>query len=145
MASVLPEKKSPPTGTVVSPDDPTLGKLVADASRDFSALVRQEIQLAKSELKVSARTGGIGLGLFAAAAFLAVCMVILLSVTVAYFIHWNGSGLDLHWAFLIVTLFYALLAGVLAFLGLRKVKKVRGPERAIAQAQETKVALTKRS
>ena len=129
----------------VKPDDPTLGKLFSDASRDFSALIKQEIRLAKSELQFSIKAGGIGAALFAGAAFLAVCAVILLSVTVAYFINWNDKGLSLHWAFLIVTLFYLLAAGLLAFVGLRKVKQVKGPERAIAQAQETKVALTKRS
>ena len=34
-------------------DDPTIGKLVTDASRDISTLISKEIQLAKSELKVS--------------------------------------------------------------------------------------------
>ena len=57
---------------VPSKDDPTLGKLVADASRDVSALLRGEIALAKSELKLSVKAGGLGLGLFAAAAFIAV-------------------------------------------------------------------------
>ena len=43
-----------------SPDDPTIGRLVADASRDISTLVSKEIELAKSELKVSVQAGGIG-------------------------------------------------------------------------------------
>ena len=145
MASALPEKSAQSDRTVVRPDDPTVGKLFSDASRDLSTLVRQEIRLAKSELTFSAKAGGIGLGLFAGAAFLGVVAIILLSVTIAYFIYWDDQGLELHWAFLIVTLFYLLVAAVLAFLGLRKIKQVKGPKRAIAQAQETKVALTKRS
>ena len=59
-----------PQPDVPSKEDPTLGKLVSDASRDISALVRGEIALAKSELKVSVKAGGVGIGLFAAAAFL---------------------------------------------------------------------------
>ena len=47
----------------VKPDDPTIGRLVADASRDISTLVSKEIELAKSELKVSLKAGGIGAGL----------------------------------------------------------------------------------
>lgn len=144
MASVSPQKPAPTDRGVVRPDDPTLGKLVSDATRDMSTLVRKEIQLAKSELQFSVKAGGIGLGLFAGAAFLGIVSVILLSVTAAFFIYWDDHGLELHWAFLIVTVFYLLVAGLLAFLGLRKVKQVKGPERAIAQAQETKVALTKR-
>jgi hypothetical protein len=37
-----------------------------------------------------------------------------------------------------------LIAALLGYLGMRKVRQVRGPERAIAQAQETKVALGRR-
>lgn len=125
----------------VSDDDPTLGRLFTDVSRDLSSLVRQEIALAKTELKVSVKAGGLGLGFFGAAAFLALLAVIMFSVAIAYFIHWNGDGLGLHWAFLIVFGLYLALAGLLAFLGLKKVKQVRAPERAIHQAQETKAAL----
>lgn len=121
--------------------DPTIGRLVTDVSRDVSTLVRQEIALAKSELKVSVKAGGLGVGLFAGAAFLALLAVIMFSISIAFFIHWNGDGLGLHWAFLIVFGLYLAIAGLLGFLGLRKVKQVRAPERAIHQAQETKVAL----
>ena len=65
----------------------------------------------------------------------------MLSVAFAYFIDWNGDGLDLHWAFLIVFGFYLLLAALLVFIGVRKVKQVRAPERAISRAQEIPKAL----
>lgn len=127
----------------VKETDPTIGRLVTDASRDISSLISQEIKLAKSELKVSVKAGGTGLGLFAAAGFLAVLAIIMLSIAIAYLIHWNGSGLSLHWAFLIVFGVYLLLAGLLGFLGYRKIRQVRAPERAIEQAKETKKALTR--
>ena len=107
-------------------DEPTIGRLVTDAQRDLRTLISKEIELAKSELKVSTTAGGVGLGLFAAAAFVLVLAVIMLSVAIAYFIHWAGLGL--HWSFLIVFGFYLLLAGLLGYLGVRSVKKVRGPE-----------------
>ena len=50
-------------------DEPTIGRLVSDASRDISSLIQKEIQLAKSELKVSVKNGGTGIGLFAGAVF----------------------------------------------------------------------------
>ena len=121
--------------------DPTIGRLVSDASRDISSLITNEIKLAKSELQVSIKAGGLGIGLFAAAGFFALMSLIMLSVAIAYFINWNGKGLSLHWAFLIVFGFYLLLAALLAFVGIRKVKKVRAPQKAIAQAQETKQVL----
>ena len=121
--------------------DPTIGRLVSDASRDVSSLIRNEIRLAKSEIQVSVKAGGLGIALFAAAGFFAVMALIMLSVAIAYFINWNGQGLSLHWAFLIVFGFYLLVAALLAFIGIRKVKKVRAPQKAIAQANETKQIL----
>ena len=125
----------------VQDTDPTIGRLVSDASRDFSSLIRNEIRLAKSEIQVSIKAGGIGIALFAAAGFFAVMALIMLSVAIAYFINWNGKGLSLHWAFLIVFGFYLLVAALLGFIGVRKVKKVRAPQKAIAQAGEAKQIL----
>ncbi len=124
-----------PTNT----DEPTIGRLVADASRDISTLISKEIELAKSELKVSVQAGGIGLAMFAAAGFVAVLAIIMLSVAIAYFIHWAGLGL--HWSFLIVFAFYLLVAGLLAFIGIKKVKQVRAPQKAIHQGKEIPRAL----
>ena len=139
MTSNAPSTRPDARPDVPSPEDPTIGKLVADASRDISSLLRNEIALAKSELKVSVKNGGTGLGLFGAAAFLGVMALIMLSVAFAYLI--SMTGLHLAWCFLIVFGAYLLLAGLLAFGGVRKVKKVRAPERAIYQAQETTTIL----
>jgi hypothetical protein len=125
-------------------DEPTIGRLVSDASRDISSLIQKEIQLAKSEIKISVRNGGLGAGLFAAAAFFAVMALIMFSVGLAYLFNWNGRGLDLHWAFLLVFVLYLLIAALLGYIGYRKVRKVRPPEKAIAEAQKTKTALTTR-
>lgn len=129
--------------TVARPvDEPSIGQLVASASRDVSTLIQHEIALAKSEVKVSVKAGGLGAALFAAAGFVLLLGVIMLSVALAYFI--SMTGLHLAWSFLIVFLLYALIAGLLAFVGYRKIRKVRPPERAIHQAQETKQALMNR-
>ena len=125
----------------VKETDPTIGRLVADASRDISSLISKEIELAKSELKVSVKAGGLGVAMFAAAGFIAVLAIIMLSVAFAYLIYWNGSGLSLHWAFLIVAGAYFALTGLLVFIGIKKVKQVRAPEKAIAQGKEIPKAL----
>ena len=125
----------------VQDTDPTIGRLVSDASRDVSNLIRNEIRLARSEIQVSVKTGGLGIALLASAAFFAVIALIMLSVAIAYLINWNGNGLSLHWAFLIVFGFYLLVAALLGLVGVRKVKKVRAPEKAIAQASEAKQIL----
>ena len=121
-------------------DEPTIGKLIVDAQRDISQLISHEVQLAKSELKVSVKASGLGSAMFAAAGFMALLAVIVLSVALGFLIHWNGDGLDLHWAFLIVFAVYLLIAGLLAFVGLRKFKQVKAPERTIAQVQQNKEA-----
>ncbi len=79
--------------------------------------------------------------MFVFAAFFVFMSLIMLSVAIAYLIHWNGEGLDLHWAFLCVFGFYLLLAAILGLIGLRKVKKVGPPARAIEQAKETAAVL----
>jgi amino acid transporter len=129
----------------IADDEPTIGRLVHDASRDISSLVSKEIQLAKSELKLSIKFGIAGIVLFSAALFVLVLAIIMLSVAFAYLINWNGDGLDLHWAFLIVFLVYTLLAGLLGWLGVKKVKQVGPPEKAIEQGKEIPKALKGKS
>ncbi|KRF37307.1 phage holin family protein [Nocardioides sp. Soil805] len=134
---------TPPSTTPATPpvkdSDPTIGALVIDASRDISTLISKEIQLAKSELKVSVKHGGTGIGLFAGAGFIAVLAIIMLSVAIAYFIHM--TGLDLAWCFLIVFGVYLLVAALLGYIGLKQVKQVKAPERAINQGQQIPAAL----
>ncbi|UAL29483.1 phage holin family protein [Nocardioides rotundus] len=142
MATTEPVKRT--EQTVATADEPTIGKLVSDTSRHLSTLVNQEIQLAKSELKLSMKYGGTGLGLFAGAAVFGLLAIIMLSVAFAYLIHWNGDGLALQWAYLIVFAVYLLIAGILAMIGLKKVKQVKGPERAVAQAKKTSETLKNR-
>jgi ABC-type multidrug transport system fused ATPase/permease subunit len=123
-------------------DEPSIGQLVAQASRDVSSLVKSEIAMAKSEVKLSVKAGGVGAAMFAVAGFLGLLAVLMLTFGIVYLIHL--TGLDLAWCYLIVFLLYLLLAGLVAFLGYRSVKKVRAPERAIHQAQETKDTLLHR-
>jgi len=114
--------------------EPTLGRLVADASRDVSTLIQSEIALAKSELRVSAKAGGVAAALLAAAGVCGLLVLILGSFTVVHFIIW--AGLDPWWAFLIVTGVYLLVAVVLALVGIRKFKQVRAPQRTIDTTKE---------
>jgi membrane protein implicated in regulation of membrane protease activity len=122
-----------------SVDEPTIGRLVGDISRDISALVQKEIRLAKSELKVSAKAGGIGTAMILTAAFFGLLVIVLLSISAAYFI--VMAGLDPAWAFLIVSGFYVLLAAVLILVAIRALKKIKAPEQTIATAKEIPAAL----
>ncbi|HEX2894127.1 MAG TPA: phage holin family protein, partial [Marmoricola sp.] len=114
--------------------EPTIGKLVVDAFDDLGTLVRHMIELAKSELRVSVRAGGMAIALFLLAGFLGLLSIIMVSIAIAFFIHM--AGLDLAWCFLIVFGAYVLLAALLGLIGYRKIRKVRAPERTIAEMQE---------
>jgi hypothetical protein len=120
-------------------DEPTVGQLVANASRDLSSLVRSELELAKTELKKTAVAAGTGAGMFGAAGFLSLLAIILLSIAAAY----GVSALGLHPAlsFLIVAFVYLLLALVLVLVGKWMIGKAKGPQRAIETSKESVDAL----
>src|SRR5919112_6860492 len=73
--------------------EPSIGQLVAQASRDVSSLIKSEIALAKSEVKLSAKAGGIGAAMFAVAGFIGLLAILMLSFGIVYLI--NLTGLDL--------------------------------------------------
>lgn len=123
-------------------DERTLGQLVATATEDLSNLIRGEIALAKSELRVSLGKLAESAGLFAAAAFVALLAVILLTITAALGL--EAAGLPGWLSFLIVAVAFLLIAAVLAFVGLRAFKKVGPPRRTIASVNEAKDMLTNR-
>ncbi len=123
-------------------DQPSIGQLITAAQKDFSLLIKQEIALLKSEVSVSVKLGGLSIALFAAAGFLALLAVILLSFFFVYLV--NLTGIGLVWSYLIVVVLYLALAGLLGFVGYKKITKVRPPERSIVQAQETKDTLLRK-
>lgn len=119
--------------------EPTVGQLVANASRELSSLVRSELQLAQAELKASAAAAGIGAGLFSGAAVLGVLAIILLSIAAAYGL--VALGLHPALAFVIVAVVYLLIAAVLALIGKKQLSKAKGPQRAIETSKESVEAL----
>lgn len=120
-------------------EEPTIGRLIADTSRDFSTLLRDEVALLKTELKVSVRAGGISIALFAVAGFLALLAIIMISFALAFFLDWWFAGTAT--SFLLVFVIYLLIAAGLAFVGVRKMKKVKPPEQTIESVKETKRVL----
>jgi len=116
-------------------DEPTVGQLVANVSKDLSSLVRSELELAKTELKKTAVAAGTGAGMFAAAGFLALLAVILLCISAAYGL--TAAGLHPAIAFLIVAGAFLLIGAILVFIGMRALKNAKGPQRTIDSAKES--------
>ena len=113
----------------------TVGQLVADASADVSVIVNREIQLAKTEVTRGLKVGGMGAGLLGGAAFVGLLGVIFLFHTMA---HVLDIWLPMWAGYLITTAFLLLVAGLLALIGIRKLKKANPkPEKAIRNAQQT--------
>ncbi|RSS80465.1 phage holin family protein [Streptomyces sp. WAC06614] len=113
----------------------TLGQLVASATAEMSALVHDEIALAKAEIRQDVKRVGIGGGALAIAGVFGLFALPVLSFAAAYGIH--NLGLGLAWSFLIVGAAFLVVAAVLALLAVAKFKKVRPPERTIASVKET--------
>lgn len=121
------------------PEERTLGQLVAMATADLSALVHDEIALAKTELRLDAKRAGIGGGALAVAGGLLAFAVPVLTFAAAYGIH--NLGLGLAWSFLVVGGALVLLAALVGLFAMSKLKKVKPPERSITSAKQTVSAL----
>ena len=117
----------------------SLGELVGAISRDLSTLMRQEIELAKAELKQEATKTGKGAGMLAGSGF-AGYMVLLFASTAAW---WGLSNLmDQGWAALIVTAVWALVGAVLFVIGRGQLRAVHPkPERTVDTVQQIPDAL----
>jgi hypothetical protein len=122
--------------------EPSIGALVAEASRDLSTLLRAEVDLAKAEIKDEAKSAAKGGAMFGAAAFLGLLAVILLSAALAYGL--MAFGIWTWLAFVIVALLYLLLAAVLVLVGRKAVSQVGPPERTIRSVREA-ASLVKRA
>ena len=113
--------------------DPSLGDLVATATRDLSSLVRQEIELAKVEIKRDVVAAGKGAGGLGAAGFAAVLGVVFLGVAAAYAL---GRVVPLGVGFLLVGVGYLLVAGLAALLGVKSLKRIGPPRRTVESLKD---------
>jgi hypothetical protein len=133
------------TEGAMSPDhngDPrSLGQLLASATADISALVHDELALAKAELRQDAKRAAYGSGALIGSLAVMVFAMPMLSMAAAYGI--RALGLTLGWSFLVVGGAYVLIALVLGLLAYGRFKKVKKPERSIASAKQTAAVLQK--
>lgn len=123
-------------------DGPTIGALVQEASASISTIIRGEIELAKLELRSSVKNGGLGVGMFAAAGVLLVFSLTFGLLALAEGLITIGLW---RWAgYLAVFLLLVVMVALLVFLGFRKVKKVKAPQRTIDTGRDTVAYLTSR-
>ncbi len=119
----------------------SIGHLVKDATTQLSTLVRAEIELAKSELAREVKKALIG------SVFFIVALVIALYSSFFFFFY-LADQLDVwlpRWAASLIV-FGAMIGVALlaAFIGYRRVKKIKAPQRTISTIKDTTAALTSR-
>jgi hypothetical protein len=117
-----------------SQDEATIGELVAIASRDVSLLIRQEVELAKTEIRAAATSAGIGVGFLGAAGFLGFFAFFTITIAAAEGIH--AAGIGRAYSYLLVTAGYLIVAGLLSLFGITRLKKVGPPKRAIQTVKD---------
>ncbi|HET8599014.1 MAG TPA: phage holin family protein [Segeticoccus sp.] len=119
--------------------EPTIGKLISDATTEMKSIVRDEIALAKSEIKADAIKAGIGGAALAVAGLLSLYALVLLFFGCVYLLN---IVLPLWVSFLVMGGFLLLIAGVLGLVAKSALTKIKGkPERTIRNAQETVAAV----
>jgi len=99
-------------------------ELVKDLSRDISDLVRQEIELARTEMMEKGKQAGIGVGMVGGAALTAAAA---LGGSMATMIIVLDLWMPLWLAALITTVLYAAVAAVLALRGRDELKQTGAP------------------
>jgi hypothetical protein len=128
VSSSIPEP--PPSEAHVKADNASLGELLGDVTRDLSTLMRQELELAKAEAKQSATKAGKGGGMLAGAGVAGHFVLLFLSLALMFAL---GALMPLGWAAVIVAVIWGIIAAVLASIGRKELKQIKG----IPQTSET--------
>ena len=106
----------------------SLGELLGEVTSDLSTLMRQELELAKAELKQSAARAGRGAGMLGGAGYAALMAVFFLSVALWWAL---GYLTGLGWSAVIVAVIWAIIAAVLFVTGRKQLKSVEGAPRTV--------------
>lgn len=106
----------------------SLGDLLGEVTSDLSTLMRQELALAKAELKQSATRAGRGAGMLGGAGYAALMAVFFLSVALWWAL---GYLTGLGWSAVIVAVIWAVIALVLFLTGRTQLKNIEGAPRTV--------------
>ncbi len=123
-------------------DDPKVGQLVGDFTQDVSALIRDEMALAKVEISESVKKAGIGAGLFGVAGVTALYGVGALVTTAILAL---ALVVDAWLAALIVMVLLFAIAAVAALMGKKEVAAATPPLEATQQGVRQDVEAIKGS
>ncbi|MFE4227884.1 phage holin family protein [Arthrobacter sp. NPDC056886] len=131
MSHQLPE--APPTAAHARAETSSLGDLLGDVTRDMSTLMRQEVELAKVELKQSATRAGKGSGMLAGAGVAGHFVLVFLSVALWWAL---GDLMGLGWSAVVVAIVWGIVGAVLASTGKKELKAIKGLPQTAETLQE---------
>jgi hypothetical protein len=117
----------------------SVGQLMGEVAKDLSTLMRQELELAKVEVKAEVAKAGKGAGLLGAAGFAGYMVLLFLSIA----LWWALSHLVGHsWSALIVAVLWGVVGLVAFTMGRKQLKAVNPkPERTVDTLQQVPGAL----
>ena len=141
-------EQEPHSGTLGTPmtdagrpdvEGTSVGQLIGEVTKDLSVLMRQELELAKTELKIEAKKAGQGAGMFGAAGFAGYMVLLFLSFALWWALE---NVMDAGLAALIVAIIWGVIGAVAFVIGRNKFREVNPkPERTIDTLQQVPSAL----
>jgi len=120
-------------------ENASVGELMSNVSRDLFTLLRQEIALAKAEIRIEAKKAAKASGMLGAAGFAGYMVLLFLSIAL-----WWGlaNAMDHGWAALIVAVLWAIVGGILFVTGRKTLRTVDPtPQRTVDTAKQVPQAL----
>jgi len=113
--------------------DSSLGELLGEVSRDLSTLIRQEMELAKAEIRQTATRAGKGAGLLGGAGYAGLMAVFFLSIALWWAL---GYLMGNAWSAVIVAIIWAIVALILYLVGRKQLKTVQGAPQTVETVKE---------
>jgi uncharacterized membrane protein YqjE len=115
-------------------EDRSLGDLVSELTSDLSTLMRQELELAKAEMRREGKKAGAAAGMLGGAGVAGHLVLLFASLAVMWAL---GEVMHLGWAALIVTVVWVVVAAVLFTTGRKRMREVNPkPEQTTATLKE---------
>lgn len=126
----------PPAGP--EPDERSIGELISAVSSDFSTLLRQEVELAKAEVRQSATRAGAGVGMLGGAGVAGHMVLLFLSIAAWWGIaQWTGQA----WSGVIIAVIWAIVGLILYSTGRSRLRQVEGVPRTVETTKQIPDAL----
>src|SRR3954469_6952369 len=111
----------------------SLGELVTEVTRDLSTLMRQELELAKAELRTSAKRATKGVALLGVAGYAAMMTILFLSIALWWAL---GTLIGGGWSGVVVAVIWAIIGAIFYAVGRREMKEVEGAPQTVESLKQ---------